>query len=251
MTALSRSIALVFLGVLGASCERSGAVPSASAVASSAPATLSASAAPSVAAPNALPAASASASVAEPPAPLSWVGVPVDPSIELSKPMEFSGAKLRLPADWKTLNVANGMSETDEGVLAYVKAPPGPSKEPHWGAVEKDAVLLITTHAAIDDSLLDYGAGARFGLNADAGAEHWDAPVATELGPKHTPVFVLRARGKLGGQAADLWQLRRKFPTGKKGFGWSLLVLGAVRTSASAEVRARFLASLASLTTDP
>jgi hypothetical protein len=221
--------------------------------------------APSNAAPEAAPPApSGSSTIAQPDAsvsssaaqpgdagpPPSWLGVSVDGAIDLPRSMEFAGGKIRLPSDWKTLRIQNGMAETDDGVFAYLRAPPSPSKEPAWGPVEKDAVIILTTHGAIDDSLLDYGAGARLGLVADAGAEHWSEPTPLELGPKHVPIFALRANGKLAGKPAELWQLRRKVPSAKKGFGWSLLLLGAIRTSASPEARAHFLASLASFTTE-
>ena len=249
----SRALALLMFGALAACSERpvtteerpllSPASSSAQAGATSAEVASSRT--------SATPLSSLSAPPADPPASLSWVGVPIDGSIALPKSMGFAGAAVRLSSNWKTLRIANGMAETDDGVLAYLKAPSSSSKEPHWGPVEKDALIVLTTHAAIDDSLLDYGAGARLRLIGDAGAEHWDTPVAAELGPKRVPVFVLRAKGTFGARPAELWQLRRKFPSSKKGLGWSLLVLGAIRTSASTEVRAQFLASLASTTTDP
>lgn len=185
------------------------------------------------------------AATAEPSArPLSWLGVPIDTTVELPKSVKWSGAEVHLPADWSSIEIDDGMSESSCGQLAYLRAPKDPKREPTLGETKKSAIIIIATHGAVHELLLDHGAAKYLGITGGVSAE-WSEPRPFTIGG--VPIDVLDGKGKIGGDPAEVWQVRRKRPT-SKGEGFTILVLAALRLPATDEVRQGLLAALASLT---
>jgi hypothetical protein len=134
------------------------------------------------------------------------------------------------------------MSEGADGAMATILAPKSAWKAGSY-EIPKAAVLIISTHLAVLDVLLDYGGPGRLAMTGGAGGT-WEPPRATELGG--TPIFVLRGDGTMSGAPAELWQIRRKRPTSKD-HGTTVLIVGALRKDAADDVRRGFFASLGSL----
>lgn len=175
--------------------------------------------------------------------PVPWLGIATDPMVDLTQSVKWADATVRLPADWASIGISNGMSENDEGVLAYLRAPKDPKREPTLGETKKSAIIILASHGAVHDMLLDYGAGKYLGITGGVSAE-WSKPRLATI--DDVAVDVLEGKGKIGADKAEVWQVRRKHPT-TKGEGHTVLVLAALRLPATDEVRRDFYAALGSL----
>lgn len=206
-----------------------------------------ASLAPSVAvsaAPPSEPAPSASI-VAAPPATsasasASWLGVPVDPSVRFSDTIRVARedgrrfeAELRVPMGWHTVPLVNAMSGQTQARMAI--------------APDKAALIILMVYTAGVWHEIALGNDVGRWLSVSGGVssiEPWGAPTPIELGDGRTPGTRLLGAGTLGREPAELWQVRRRFPsatTGKR----ALIAAGAIQRSAPPARRAELLAALA------
>ncbi len=197
--------------------------------------------------------ASASAALAPVPSPSAsadrgpetWLGVPVDASLPLVGSARYEGAEVRFTADFRTLGLGNGMSESDVGHMGFLPAPLPPGEPRPFGQTPRQALIILTTHAAVHESLLAYGASKWLGSAGGVSDMRWGPPRAVTLGPGQRSAQLLRGEGRLNRGAADLWQLRVAYPT-KGGEGSATLLLGAIASGAPDGARAAFLRSFAS-----
>ncbi len=193
------------------------------------------------------PPTTASAAASE--AVASWLGVPVDPSVQLGKEARQDGATFRLPAGFRSTPLDNGMSEATLAVMAFLPAPREKGAVP-FGQTPKSAIIILTSHAAVHDSLLEYGATKWLSISGGVVEDTWEPGTTVVIGPLRKAATLLRGRGKLAGRPAELWQVRVKYPRAK-GEGSTILLLGAVHDSVSPESRAAFLAGFASFVPPP
>jgi hypothetical protein len=198
---------------------------------------------PAAPAPAALPLASASALASASRAsatPLpAWLDAPPFDAPALPVTKTFVGARLQLSATWRTLDFGEPGNNPSNGLHSYL--PFSRSADERGDGQPKGAVIVLAQHDAVADVVLDYGAGARFTWVID---ETWQPATQHRIGT--TPIEVLRGKGRLHLQPADLWQIRRKrvTPLGKT----TLLVLAAVRRDVPDDARAGFFAALSTLT---
>lgn len=235
---------LAWLGVACAPASEPGTEPT-SAPGASAPASAAvtrASTEVTTATPSAAPDAPvASAEKVE----TSWLGVPIDRSVHFTERVSFGATSFGLPTGFRTHHLDNGMSESSIGVMAFHPAPGrGVSS---LGGTPKDAILMLVTHNAVHDLLLEQAAGTFLGLSAGVSDEVWEPATRVTVGPPATDAELLRGKGKHRLREVDLLQLRLKSPS-KSGHGSSRLLIGVIEIDASPEVRAQFLAAFASLT---
>ncbi|APR77033.1 Hypothetical protein A7982_02380 [Minicystis rosea] len=220
--------------------------PGDSPAAASAPAaapSASASAATSAPSSSAPPTASAaSGSPADPAAPaLSWLGVPVDPSIRFAKkvrnPAEHSpvwgfAGEIQVPVGWRGKHVEN----LPQG-FAVLNAPD-----------DTAAIVLVNYELApwnedFVNGRAEYWAGGELLLQF----EGWGPPVPIAIGDQHTPGSLLHGKGLRKKKPQELWLIRRRFPSATTGNS-VLMAVGVIDVDAPALRRAELLAALASFT---
>ena len=75
-------------------------------------------------------------------------------------------------------------------------------------------------------------------------------PKPLEIGPTHTRGFIVGGRAMLGGKPAELWEVRRLFPSVDKG-KYVLIAVAALANDATAARRAEFFAVLSTFSPTP
>ena len=240
--ALAALVVLALSTACGRGTVRPEGTPAGAAPTVAPPASLPALAPSSAPLPPSLPASVLPASAA--PAP-SWLGVAIDPSVRFVRTLRLPAqrdrayaAEIQVPAGWHVVNLENG--QYDE-TLAYMAIAP-----------EKLAlVILLTFEPGLWHETLVNGAAARWlGVSGGVEVQGWDAPVPVEIGAERTPGARVLGRGVLGRGPADLWQVRRRFPSPESG-KHALVAAGAVARRAPAARRAEMLACLATFAPTP
>jgi hypothetical protein len=146
-------------------------------------------------------------------------------------------ARLSVPAGWSSMNIKNGMSDVQQGVMA--------------SSPDKSAVVIVVDHASTDEYLVDYGALSWLALSGGGVVDEWGDIEPASLRNQDGVFTTRRGRGRLGRNAADLLMLRRAI-----GKSTTLIVISAIRKDATDRTRLEYLACLASfrdatLGTDP
>jgi hypothetical protein len=142
-------------------------------------------------------------------------------------------ARISIPDGWSNTRLDDGKSGKFFGILTR------PS--------DQTAVVIVIDHRAIHESLVEFGAGRWLGISGGARDLSW-GPV--EPAPAAGAGFSLRrGEGKLYGKPAELIQLRRRVPSADDGPS-TLLLLGALVSSAPSERRDAYVACLASYAVD-
>jgi len=194
-------------------------------------------AAPTGSSAAASPAAAPSAAVPTASARTSWFGtLPPEPLPAFEKQHRYASlphfdAVMGVPAGWHDHNIRNGMSGVTQGMYAI--------------PLDRTAIVLVVDHGTVDESLVEYGAGAWLGLSGDGRVDQWGAVTPITVGSNTKAFTMRRAAGKLRGKPADFVMLRRRFPsieTGKR----TLILAGGIERGATAGRRAEYETCLAS-----
>jgi hypothetical protein len=146
-------------------------------------------------------------------------------------------AEIQVPAGWRVVPLGNGQYDA---TLAYMAIAP-----------DKTALVIVFTFepGIWAEMLVDREAERWLDISGGVTrVDGWDPPVPVEIGPARTPGTRVSGRGVLGKASADLWQIRRRFPSPATG-KYALVAAGAVERSAPPARRTEMLACLATFAT--
>jgi hypothetical protein len=149
------------------------------------------------------------------------------------------GAEIQVPVGWRVVNLGNGQYDETLAIMA----------------IAPDRVALVILFAyepgVWHETLVDREAERWLGVSGGVTRiDAWEPPIPVEIGAERTPCTRVVGRGVLGMEPADLWQIRRRFPspvTGKH----ALVATGVVARSAPSGRRAELLACLATFAPTP
>lgn len=171
---------------------------------------------------------------------MSWLGVEVDPAVRFERTVRIASqrqpsfaAEIGVPVGWNVVNLQNGHYDA---TLAYLAIAPDRSAL---------AILLVFEPGIWHESLVHQEVERWLTVSGGVTAiEGWDAPLPITIGAAGTPGAKVMGRGTLGRAAAELWQVRRRFPSTESG-RYALVVAGAAQRSAPPARRAELLGCLA------